>query len=111
MPFGMTVLCVAHDGTIWPLQYLRYQSMKLSAGKFPESRADDVWANSGVLARYRSWQDKLKERCQACSQYGQPCPGIDPEVEVAVQLGHLRENIYCTNELPVPKLNFDSLGD
>ena len=111
MPFGMTVLCVAHDGTIWPLQYLRYQSMKLSAGKFPMDRVDDVWAKSGVLAKYRSWQDKLKVRCQECSQYGQPCSGIDPEVEIAFQLGCLSENLYCTNEHPAPKLDFESLGD
>ena len=111
MPFGVTVLCVAHDGTIWPLQYLRYQNMKLSAGVFPKDRVDDVWVNSEVLNKYRSWQDKLKERCLDCSQYGQPCPGIDPEVEIAVRLEHLTRNIYCANESPAPQLDIETSSD
>ena len=111
MPYGMTVLCVAHDGTIWPLQYLRYQSLELSAGRYPRASIDEVWSNSEMLETIRQWQYELGKRCQECEQYGMPCPGIDPEIEIAVQLGNLERNAFCTNPLPAPLLSVLQSGN
>ena len=107
MPFGKTVLCVTHDGTVWPLQYLRYQSMRLSAGRFPDQGIDELWMKSEVLESYRKWQVELRERCLRCAFYCSPCPGVDPEIEIAVQLGQLPKNPICKNENKVPYLKLE----
>jgi len=103
LPGGFTNMSISADGGYWIHGYNMYQDRRLCFGRFPDD-LESAWLDAPVLATLRKWQDALLVRCSACEIFGVTCPGDNLEMEVAVQLGVLDQNPYCTNDSAVPRL-------
>jgi MoaA/NifB/PqqE/SkfB family radical SAM enzyme len=103
LPAGFTTMSISAEGGYWIHGYNMYQDKRLCFGRFPDD-LESAWHDAPVLAKLRKWQDDLLARCSGCEIFGVTCPGDNLEMEVAVQLGVLDQNPYCTNNSAVPRL-------
>jgi len=102
-PYGSTTLGIRADGSIWPHGYTPYQAAPLfRLGTFPDVSLPWVWHESPELDGIRGWLRSLLERCHRCPEYQIRCAGLNFEMEVARQAGHIRENPYCISDMPIP---------
>jgi MoaA/NifB/PqqE/SkfB family radical SAM enzyme len=77
----------------------------LKLGTYSDVSLAWVWHESPVLDGIRCWLRSLLQRCQECPEYRSRCAGLNFEMEVARQSGHIHENPYCISDVPVPVIS------
>jgi MoaA/NifB/PqqE/SkfB family radical SAM enzyme len=102
-PYGSTTLGLHSDGSMWPHGYTPYQAVpRLKLGQYPASTLSSIWHDSPVLDGIRHWLRALMNRCESCAEHRHRCAGLNFEMEVARQMGHVDDNPYCISDKPMP---------
>ena len=105
-PYGSTTLGLNADGSMWPHGYTPYQAASFfKLGQYPNVNLNWVWHESPILDAVRGWLRSLMERCGTCCEYRSRCAGLNFEMEVARNAGHIAANPYCISHAPVPQFN------
>ncbi len=104
-PYVSTTIGITCKGEYVPHGYSPYQDKNLTLGKYPQDTLLNIWHSSEKLDNQRIWFSNMLKQCTDCEEYNTRCAGLNFEMKVAENKGHIIKNPYCITDK-----TFESLG-